>query len=95
MIKIDNMKKIQNIKYNKIIFKISFIINFTNLKFYNFFVLSSDFGCIQEKMITIFTYYITVILRKSHFEMSQEKLINIHYFKSYSKFKKVLNFCFS
>ena len=52
----DNMKKIQKIikKYNKIIFKISFINNFTNLKFYNFFILSSDFGCIQEKMITIY-----------------------------------------
>ena len=53
--KIDNMKKIQNIikNYKKIIFKISFIKNFTNLKFYNFFVLSSNFGCIQEKIITI------------------------------------------
>ena len=52
IIKIDNMKKIQNIikKWNKIIFEISF----TNFKFYNFFVLSSDFGCIQEKMITIY-----------------------------------------
>ena len=26
--------------------------------------------------------------------MSQEKLKYIHYFKSYSKFKKALNFCF-
>ena len=25
--------------------------------------------------------------------MSQEKLKNIHYFKSYSKFEKALNFC--
>ena len=50
------MKKIQNIieKYNKIIFKISFVNNFTNLKFYNFNVLSSDFGCTQEKIITIY-----------------------------------------
>ena len=46
-------RKIQNIikKYNKIISKISFINNFTNLKFYNFFALSSVFGCIQEKVI--------------------------------------------
>ena len=56
ILKIDNMKKIQNIikKYNKLIFKISFINNFTNLKFYNFFVLSLDFGCIQKKIITIY-----------------------------------------
>ena len=55
MTKIGNMKKIQNIikKYNKIIFEISFINNIKNLKFYNFFVLSSDFVCIQEKIITI------------------------------------------
>ena len=48
IIKIDNMIKIQNIikKYNKIIFKISFINNFTNLKFHHFFILSSDFRCI-------------------------------------------------
>ena len=40
IIKIDNMKEIQNIikKYNKIIF----INNFKNLRIYNFFVLSSD-----------------------------------------------------
>ena len=57
IIKINNMKKVQNIikKYNKIIFKISFINNLANFEFYNFFVLSSDFGSIQEKMIT-FTY---------------------------------------
>ena len=57
IIKTDNMKKKQNItkKYNKIILKISFINNFTNLKFYNFFVLNSDFGCITD------------ILRKPHF----------------------------
>ena len=38
IIKIINMQKIQNMikKYNKIIFKISFINNLTNLKFYNF-----------------------------------------------------------
>ena len=42
-----------------------------------------------------FTSYINKILRKPHFEISQEKLKNIHYFKSYSKFKKALNFfCF-
>ena len=89
------MKKIQNIikKYNKIVFKISFINNFTILKFYNFFVLSSDFCCIQEKWLQ-FTCYITEILRESHFEMSQVKLKNVHYFKCYSKFKKALNFCF-
>ena len=48
MIKIYIMEKIQNIikKYNKTIYKISFINHFTNLKFYNFFVLSSDFDCI-------------------------------------------------
>ena len=39
-------------KCNKIIFKISFLNNFTNLNFYYFFVLSSDFGYIQGKMIT-------------------------------------------
>ena len=57
IIKINNMKKVQNIikKHNKIIFKISFINNLANFEFYNFFVLSSDFGSIQEKMIT-FTY---------------------------------------
>ena len=35
MIKIDNMEKLQNVikKYNKIIFKLSFIPNFTNLKY--------------------------------------------------------------
>ena len=56
MIKIDNMNKIQknSKKYNKIIFKISSINNFTNLKFYNFFVLNPDFGWIQEKIITIY-----------------------------------------
>ena len=50
------MNKIENIikDYIKIIFKISFINNFTNLKFYNFFVQSLDFGCIQEKIITIY-----------------------------------------
>ena len=59
MIKIENMEKIQNIikKYNKIIFKISFINNFTNLKFYNLFVLSSDFGCIRENTIKIYMLY--------------------------------------
>ena len=53
------MKKIQYIikKYHKIIFKISFMNNFTNLKIYNFLVLSSDFGCIQEKMITIYSIH--------------------------------------
>ena len=56
IIKINNMKKVQNIikKYNKMISTISFINNFTNFKFYNFSVLSSDFGCIQEKMIAIY-----------------------------------------
>ena len=34
--------------------------------------------------------FITDILRISHFEMSQEKLRNIHYFKSYSEFRKAL-----
>ena len=50
------MKKIQKIikKYNKIILNISPINNFTNLKVYKFFVLSSDFGYIEEKMITIY-----------------------------------------
>ena len=53
IIKTDNVKKLQDMvkKYNKIIFKISFINNFTNLKFYNFFVLSSEFGYIQEKWL--------------------------------------------
>ena len=53
------MKKIQKIieKYNTIIFKISFINNFTNLKFYNFFVLSSEFGCIQEKIVHMMKMY--------------------------------------
>ena len=41
-----------------------------------------------------FTCYITDIIRKSHFEMSQEKFKNIHYFKSYSKFKEASNFFF-
>ena len=67
--KIYNIEKIQNIikKYNKIVFKISFINNFTNLKFYNFFVLSSDFGCIQRKndynsLVTLLTLYVNLIL---------------------------------
>ena len=68
--------------------------NFTNLKFYNFFVLSLDFGCAFKKKLLQFTCYITDILHESHFEMSREKLKNIHYFKSYSKFKKALNFPF-
>ena len=70
IIKINNMKKIQSIikKYNKIIFKISFINNFTNLKFYNFFVLSSHFDRIKKKSLQ-FPCYITDILRKSNFEM--------------------------
>ena len=55
--------------------------NFTNLPFY-FFVLSLDFGCIKKKLLQ-FTCYITDILRKSHFEMSQEKLKNINYFKNF------------
>ena len=91
---IKNYQYKKNTKYNKIIFKISVINNFTNLRFYNFFVLSSDFCCIQEKIIIQFTCYITDILRKSPFKMSQEKLKNIHYFESYSKSKKALNFCF-
>ena len=45
------MKKIQNIikKYDKIILKIFFINNFTNLKFYNFFVLTSDLTALKKK----------------------------------------------
>ena len=43
--KIDNKKK----KYNKIIFNISFM----NFKFPTSIVLSSDFGSIQEKIITV------------------------------------------
>ena len=56
MIKIDNMENIPNIikNYNKIILKISIVNNFKNLEFYNFFVPSSDFGCIQEKISTIY-----------------------------------------
>ena len=65
------MKKIQNIikKSNKIIFEISSINNFTNLKFYNFFVLISDFGRIEEKIIrynlfvTLLTFYVNLILK--------------------------------
>ena len=64
------MKKIQNIieKYNKIIFKISFIDNLTNLKFYNFFVLSSDFGCIQKKnyynlLVILLKFYVNPIVK--------------------------------
>ena len=64
IIKIDNMKK-----YNKIVFIISFINNFINLKFYNFFVLSSDFGSIQKKkkyynlLVTLLTFYVNLILK--------------------------------
>ena len=46
--------------------------NITKLKLYNFFVMSSEFGYIHEKLLQ-FTCYITD-LRKSHFEMSQENL---------------------
>ena len=65
------MKKNLNIikKYNKTIFKISLINNFTNFMSYNFFVLSSDFVCIQEKIIAIYLW-ITDIPRKSHFQGS-------------------------
>ena len=41
-------------KYNKIIFNIFSINNFTNFKSYNFFVLSLDFGSIKEKIITVY-----------------------------------------
>ena len=41
-----------------------------------------------------FPCYVTDILRKSFFEMRHEKLKNIHYSKSYWKFKKASNFCF-
>ena len=47
----------------------------------------------KEKLLQ-FICYITDILRKSYFEMSQEKSKNIHYFKSYSKLKEALNLCF-
>ena len=38
------------------------------MKFYNFFVLSSDFGCIQEKndynlLLTLFTFYVNLNLK--------------------------------
>ena len=59
----------------------------------NLYALSTDFGCIKKKWLQ-FSCYITDILRKFHFKMSKEKLKNIHYFKSYSKFKKPLNFHF-
>ena len=62
------------------------------MKIYNFFVLSSNFCCIQKKWLQ-FTPYISDILRKSYFEMSQEKLKNVHYFETYSKFKETLEFC--
>ena len=49
------MKKIQNIieKYNKIIFKISFINNFTNLKFSNFFVLLSKSESVKIYLLSV------------------------------------------
>ena len=46
------------------------------------------------KKLLQFTFNITDILRKSGFENSQENLKNIHYFKSYTKFEKALNFTF-
>ena len=60
--KIDNMGKVQNItrNYNKIIFNISFINNFTNLKFYNILLLNSNFDCIRKKKLLQFTCYIIV-----------------------------------
>ena len=51
-----------------------------NLKFYNFYVLKSDCGSIQEK-ITSFSN-ISSILRKSTFKISKEKFWKVHYFKS-------------
>ena len=63
------MKKLQNIikKYNKIIFKNFFINNFTNLKFYNFIVLSSDFGCIKKN-----DYNLLVTLLKFNVNLNLE-----------------------
>ena len=64
------MTQIQNIiiKYNKIIFKISFINNSTNLMFYNFFFLSSDFGCIKKKdynlLVTLLAFYFNLMLKR-------------------------------
>ena len=66
--------------------------NFTNLKFCNFVVLSSNCGTIQGKMITAYLY-VSGILCKSNFKMSQVKLKYIHYSESYTKFKKSLKFC--
>ena len=95
MIKIDIIKKIQNIikKNNKIIFKISFMNNLTNLKFYNFFVdlrfwfhsRKNDYNL----LVILLTFYVNLILKLIK---KSKKIFIIS--KVIQNLKKTLNFSF-
>ena len=94
MIKINNIKKDKTPLKNTIKLFSKFISSIISQiwSFATFSFWAQILAAFKKKGLQ-FTCYITDILRKSLFEMSQEELININYFKSYSKLKKALNFC--
>ena len=68
IIKIDNMKKYKISLKNKIIFKISFMNNFTNLEFYNFFLFWVQILVHSRKkdnnlLVALLTLYVNLILK--------------------------------
>ena len=69
------MKKIQDIfeKYNTIIFKISFINIISQIWSFTTFLFWAQMLAGFKKTLLQFTCYITDILSKFNFEMSQEK----------------------